>query len=71
VIGVRLFLARLRAEPARAVGALATDYATFSAMCAFSGLLVALKAPLAAAERATGAPIRAQLVELVARAANA
>jgi hypothetical protein len=71
VTGVRLFVARLRREPARALAALAADYATFSAMCAFSAGLVALRAPLALAERATGTPVRERLIDLVARAAKA
>jgi hypothetical protein len=70
-MGVRLFVARLRREPAAALAGLAVDYATFSAMCAFGVGLVVLRAPLAAAERVTGAPLRQRLIDLVARAAKA
>ena len=69
--GVRLFAARLRREPLRALGALGLDYATFAAMCAFCLLLWALRAPLGALARRTGRPIRERLIDAVARVAHA
>jgi hypothetical protein len=67
VRGFALFGARLRREPAAAVGALVADYATYAAMCGFALGLVATRAPLRAIDEALGTRLRERAIDAVAR----
>ena len=66
-VGVARFVERMRREPARAVGALALDYATFAAMCGFALGLAATRRPLRAIDDALGTRLRERLIDAIAR----
>jgi len=70
MIGLRLFLAKLRARPAAAVIGLALDYATFAAMVPFFVLLWAFKWPLWLLDRSTGWHVRKAVVNAIAKVAH-
>ena len=68
--GLRLFGAKLRRRPLAALGGLLFDYLTYLGMVAFCLLLVATGRPLAWLERRSHRPLRASLIERVARLAR-
>ena len=70
MIGTRLFLAKLRARPAAAVGGLLLDYATYAAMVPFFVLLWASKWPLWLVDRMTGWHVREAVISAIAKIAH-
>jgi len=68
--GLRLFAAKLRRQPLAALGGLLLDYLTFVGLFLFWLLLLASKRPLRWLERWLRRPLRARLVDWVARLAH-
>jgi hypothetical protein len=71
VTGVKLFASKLRRHPAAAARDLARDYVLFSCALPFTLAMMALRRPVAWAERATARPVREKLLDAVARLSGA
>jgi hypothetical protein len=69
-LGLRLFGAKLSKRPAAAIAGLLSDYLTYAGMITFWFFLIASRRPLAWLERRLRRPLRAGIIEWVARLAR-
>ena len=70
MIGIRLFLAKLRKRPTAALIGLLLDYATYAAMVVFFVLLWVSKWPLGLVDRLTGWHVREAVIDAIAKVAH-
>jgi hypothetical protein len=70
MIGLRLFLSKLKHQPGRALWHLALDYATYLGMCLFFIWLWVLRGPIRLLGRRSRRTVTRALVDAVARVAH-